>query len=220
VGYNIYQSNRAASAAESQGRIQQMLGLQAARQQAESGRMQSQIALAQAETQKRAGMGEAEKLRADARINAEMSVEEQRRQRIVDRKLQASQVAAQAASGLSTVGTPLEVMAETAGIQQLQIVETARQREVERRQILNQAQAAEYGASQMGGTAIDAQLQGIASIAQANQTRYNAMLAPIQAKLQGAQYRAQAIGSALSGISSMAGSAYQFGRQGAFTRTK
>lgn len=206
TGYSIYSSGQAANTAAHQGELQAMIGLQSARQQGEAGRIQAQIGFAQAQTQRRAAEAEAANMRQQASVLAWSDLEGQARQRLADRRLIAAQEAATAKSGLVATGTPLELMVETAGLQQLSIAETHRQAELERLQLLHSADLTEYQGTQYAMQGLDAKLQGVASLAAANRGRYDSEIARLAGYQQASAYKSQAIATGIQGVSNFAGS--------------
>lgn len=206
TGYSIYQSNQASKTAQNQGELQALIGAQSARQQGEAGRIQAQIGFAQAETQRRAAEAEAASMRQQAGVLGWSDLEGQARQRLADRRLIAAQEAATAKSGLVATGTPLELMVETAGLQQLSIAETHRQTELERLQLLHSADLTEYQGNQFAMQGLDAKLQGVASIAAANRGRYDSEIARLAGRQQASNYKAQAVATGIQGASNFAGS--------------
>lgn len=206
TGYSIYQSNQASKTAQHQGELQALIGAQSARQQGEAGRIQAQIGFAQAETQRRAAEAEAASMRQQAGVLGWSDLEGQARQRLADRRLIAAQEAGVAKSGLMATGTPLELMVETAGLQQLSIAETHRQTELERLQLLHSADLAEYQGSQYAMQGLDAKLQGVASLAAANRGRYDSEIARLAGYQQANAYKSQAIATGIQGVGNFAGS--------------
>lgn len=206
TGYSIYQSNQAAKTAQQQGELQALIGAQSARQQGEAGRIQAQIGFAQAESQRKAAEAEAANLRQQAGVLGWSDLEGQARQRLADRRFIAAQEAATAKSGLVAAGTPLELMVETAGLQQLSIAETHRQAELERLQLLHSADLAEFQGSQFAMQGLDSKLQGVASLAAANRGRYDSEIARLAGYQQAKAYKAQAVATGIQGVSNLAGS--------------
>lgn len=137
---------------QSNAKLQMMAQLGALQQQ----RNQSAVALRQAEINYQLANAEASAREANAKIirqNADArtaaSREEIRRKRLDFARFQAAQRARIAGSGVTEAGSPLELLAETAGQMQLAIEEMHQQANIDRATQYNEAEMESFGAKLM-----------------------------------------------------------------------
>ncbi len=211
TGISVSASNNAAAAQERIGNLNAMINLQNARMKAESAGAQAAFQNALNAKQAEAGRKNAENLRKQAGVTAAQARENSRRQREDVLRFQSTQNARFAKAGVTMVGTPMDVIADTAAKGKLMIAETAQQSEIQRRSLLNEAANAEAGAQMslaVGGaqTAMDE----AAARAGANADIMRAHLGQMEARSGAAAMRGQATASLVSGIGSAASSGYGY----------
>ncbi len=205
AGYSSYQSGEAAKVSMQSGALNADLARQQALGEGAQMTAQANIGFAQAAAEKKAGLEQAGNLRAGAQQLALSSADEAARDRVNNQRLLAAQEAQTAASGLTAAGTPLSIMAETAGQQQLELVQNAHQRDQERRAMLYDAESASFGATQSQMGMMNQRAAAAAGGFRARRGAIEGGRIAADGAAAAYGYRAQAIGSAIGGISQAAG---------------
>lgn len=213
-----YFGQRQAAQAQEQYAI---LNAQAASAQASmSGRIaQAQAAMAQtqAKAEQAAQLGNAAALRQEADNRTRLAAENIRRLSEEQERWRDSLRARQAASGVSnTTGSPLDLLADAAEAQQMEIADSLYQTENERRQLLTEAYAQERGAAFSGIQGNLRYLEGRAAGTAARAAMSQARIGAAQARDTGAAQRVGALAGLAGGTASLGSEAYSLYRQGAF----
>jgi hypothetical protein len=185
-----------------------------------SGRI-AQAQAAMAETQARAEqanqLANAAALRREADSRSRLAAENMRRMQDEQARWRDSLRARQAASGVvNTTGSPLDLLADAAEAQQMELADSLYQTDLERRSLLDQAQGEERGAAISGIQGNLRYLEGVAAGTAARAAATQARIGAAQARDTGAAQRVAA-GAGLAGnFAQLGGDAYSVYRQGGF----
>lgn len=144
--------------------MSQMAALQQQQAASQIAMKQAEINFAMAQAEANARQQNASRIRQAAEARSESSREEIRRKRLDFARFQATQRARIAGSGVVEAGSPLELLAETAGNMQLAIEDLHYQANLDRTQALNEAEMESFGARLMkAGAASNLSLEKVAS---------------------------------------------------------
>lgn len=214
TGVSYYQQQQAADTQRRMAEYNYAVAAQNAEIQSKLAQYQAEANAAMAEAQLAAGLNNAQALRQQAGAVEAQGREDSRRQRTEFLRLQARQRARQAKSGIVAAGTPLEILAETAGQMELTLSDAQYQTELERRSLFRQA---DLQTAQAGLAGIDKSLQLYRGEAARVGYRMDLQRAEIarlagMSDAQGTANRATA--TLFSGISSLGSSAAGYRYQG------
>lgn len=156
-------------------------------------------------------------LRRTADAEAAQAREQSRRTRMDNARFQALQRARIARSGVLETGSPLDILAETAGVMELALQDAHYEANLKLTKGYRQAQLEEYGAGQTLFDAGMKQLEGEAAGVKYRMDLRQAEIARLTGLAQAGAMKSMAGANLLSGLSETGTSAYTLYRGGAFT---
>jgi chromosome segregation ATPase len=217
AGLQYFGQRQTAQAQEQFGVLNAQAQAAQASMQARIAQAQSQMQVVQARAEQANQLANAQALRGEAENRSRLAMENARRMREEADQWNASMRAKQAASGVvNTTGSPLDLLANAAEAQQMQVAELMYQNENERRSLYNQAAQQQQGAAISGISGNLRWLEGRAAASAGRAAGYQAGIDTAQARALGSSGRIGALAGLGGNAAELAGSGYSFFRQGAF----
>lgn len=235
TGLAYYSSQQAASQQQRMALLNMRAQQDAANMQARIQQAQAQFEAAQAEllarqqqTEAAAKNAYAASVRTEADNRARANQENIERSRRDAEKLKAMQLSALAKNGIvDTTGSPLDLLAETADAAHQAAAEAGLETEAERRSLFHEAASAEFDAGMLGINANMSRLQaarnqasGVAALAAGRLNARQAQIEGLGAVATARGARTSATAGLVQSLAGLAGTGYDYYRQGAFRFSK